>query len=66
MAAFRRAVVDHGGVAGGLHLETTPDAVTECVPDARSAHLVGDAYESFCDPRLNVGQAISVVSAWHA
>ncbi|MFE1075181.1 3-deoxy-7-phosphoheptulonate synthase [Streptomyces sp. NPDC058783] len=66
VAAFRRAVVDHGGVAGGLHLETTPDAVTECVPDARSAHLVGDAYESFCDPRLNVGQAISVVSAWHA
>ncbi|MET7453915.1 3-deoxy-7-phosphoheptulonate synthase [Streptomyces sp. NPDC005574] len=65
VVAFHRAVVDSGGVAGGLHLEATPDAVLECVPDARSADLVGDAYESFCDPRLNAGQAISVVSAWH-
>ncbi|MEV0844575.1 3-deoxy-7-phosphoheptulonate synthase [Streptomyces sp. NPDC049954] len=63
--AFHRAVTDHGGTAGGLHLETTPDAVMECVPDARTAHLVGDDYESFCDPRLNAGQAVSVVSAWH-
>lgn len=65
VAAFHQAVVHHGGVAGGLHLEATPDSVMECVPDARSAGLVGDAYESFCDPRLNAGQAISVVSAWH-
>ncbi|MEU0032144.1 3-deoxy-7-phosphoheptulonate synthase [Streptomyces sp. NPDC006335] len=65
VAAFHQAVVRHGGVAGGLHLEATPDAVLECVPDARTADLVGDAYESFCDPRLNAGQAISVVSAWH-
>jgi 3-deoxy-7-phosphoheptulonate synthase len=66
VAAFHRAVVDSGGIAGGLHLEATPDAVLECVPDARSADLVGDAYETFCDPRLNAGQAISVVSAWHS
>ncbi|MFK4149067.1 3-deoxy-7-phosphoheptulonate synthase [Streptomyces sp. NPDC004065] len=65
VAAFHHAVVRHGGVAGGLHLETTPDAVMECVPDARAADLVGDSYQSFCDPRLNVGQAVSVVSAWH-
>ncbi|MFE9251305.1 3-deoxy-7-phosphoheptulonate synthase [Streptomyces sp. NPDC007088] len=65
VTAFHRAVTDHGGTAGGLHLETTPDAVMECVPDARTAHLVGDAYESFCDPRLNAGQAVSVVSAWN-
>lgn len=65
VTAFHRAVADHGGTPGGLHLETTPDAVMECVPDARTAHLVGDDYESFCDPRLNVGQAVSVVSAWH-
>jgi 3-deoxy-7-phosphoheptulonate synthase len=66
VAAFHRAVTDHGGVAGGLHLETTPDAVLECVPDARSADQVGDSYQSFCDPRLNPGQAVSVLSAWHA
>jgi 3-deoxy-7-phosphoheptulonate synthase len=66
VAAFHRAVTDHGGVAGGLHLETTPDAVLECVPDARMADLVGDSYQSFCDPRLNAGQAVSVLSAWHA
>ncbi|MEV5986098.1 3-deoxy-7-phosphoheptulonate synthase [Streptomyces sp. NPDC052051] len=66
VAAFYHAVVRHGGVAGGLHLETTPDSVMECVSDARMAHLVGDSYETFCDPRLNVGQAISVVSAWQA
>ncbi|MHB9864540.1 3-deoxy-7-phosphoheptulonate synthase [Streptomyces sp. YIM S03343] len=65
VAAFHHAVVQHGGIAGGLHLETTPDAVMECVPDARSADLVGESYQSFCDPRLNVGQAVSVVSAWH-
>ncbi|GGR04453.1 3-deoxy-7-phosphoheptulonate synthase [Streptomyces pilosus] len=65
VVAFHRAVVDHGGVAGGLHLEATPDAVLECVADAAEADRVGDAYESFCDPRLNAGQAVSVVSAWH-
>ncbi|MCN9243334.1 3-deoxy-7-phosphoheptulonate synthase [Streptomyces sp. RY43-2] len=65
VAAFHHAVVQHGGVAGGLHLETTPDSVMECVPDARMADLVGDSYQSFCDPRLNVSQAVSVVSAWH-
>ncbi|MEU6807630.1 3-deoxy-7-phosphoheptulonate synthase [Streptomyces sp. NPDC046831] len=65
VAAFQQAVVRHGGIAGGLHLEATPDAVLECVPDERMADQVGDAYESFCDPRLNAGQAISVVSAWH-
>ncbi|MFI2379152.1 3-deoxy-7-phosphoheptulonate synthase [Streptomyces sp. NPDC018964] len=65
VAVFHDVVVRHGGTAGGLHLETTPDAVVECVPDARADGLVGDAYETFCDPRLNVGQAVSVVSAWH-
>ncbi|WP_281730728.1 3-deoxy-7-phosphoheptulonate synthase [Streptomyces tagetis] len=64
VVAFHHAVVRHGGTAGGLHLETTPDAVLECVEDAREAHLVGDAYKTFCDPRLNVDQAVRVVSAW--
>ncbi|MEU1055479.1 3-deoxy-7-phosphoheptulonate synthase [Streptomyces sp. NPDC005876] len=53
----------HGLHAGGLHLESAPDDVTECV--ARAADLaVGTPlprYESGCDPRLNPAQAEEVV-----
>ncbi|GAA0913509.1 phenazine biosynthesis protein PhzC [Streptomyces thermoalcalitolerans] len=62
--AFHHAVTSAGGVAGGLHLETTPDDVTECVSDPSAVECVGSAYTTFCDPRLNPGQAISVVTAW--
>ncbi len=59
---FRR-VLDLAGVpAGGLHLEATPDDVTECVLD--TAELGSGPFTSLCDPRLNTGQAIEVVSAW--
>ncbi|WP_037677758.1 3-deoxy-7-phosphoheptulonate synthase [Streptomyces griseus] len=61
---FQVAVRDSGGVAGGLHLETTPDDVTECVQNESDIGHVGDKYTSFCDPRLNPGQAVSVISAW--
>ncbi|MET9516309.1 3-deoxy-7-phosphoheptulonate synthase [Streptomyces sp. NPDC002994] len=61
---FHHAVTAGGGVAGGIHLETTPDEVTECVTDQDRMHQVGDKYTSFCDPRLNPRQAISVASAW--
>lgn len=58
---FQAAVVDGGGVAGGLHLEVTPANVSECVDD--SADLV-EGYTTLCDPRLNRAQAIEVASAW--
>lgn len=61
---FHRAVTDGGGVAGGMHLETTPDQVTECVADHDRIHEVGDKYTSLCDPRLNPRQAMTVASAW--
>ncbi|MFI9076718.1 3-deoxy-7-phosphoheptulonate synthase [Streptomyces sioyaensis] len=61
---FQRAVESAGGVAGGLHLEATPDEVTECVADPAGADRVGEAYTSLCDPRLNPSQAVSVVAAW--
>ncbi|MFD9790406.1 3-deoxy-7-phosphoheptulonate synthase [Streptomyces sp. NPDC059070] len=61
---FHRAVTAAGGTAGGIHLETTPDDVTECVTDHDRLHEVGDKYTSFCDPRLNPRQAVSVASAW--
>jgi 3-deoxy-7-phosphoheptulonate synthase len=61
---FQQAVRGAAGVAGGLHLETTPDNVTECVLNDSQLDQVGDKYTSFCDPRLNPDQAIAVVSAW--
>ncbi|MFI8083774.1 3-deoxy-7-phosphoheptulonate synthase [Kitasatospora sp. NPDC086009] len=61
---FQHAVRNAGGTAGGLHLETTPDDVTECVQSEARIDEVGAKYTSFCDPRLNPGQALSVVSAW--
>ena len=62
--AFQSAVRDAGGIAGGLHLETTPDAVTECVLNESRVDQVGEKYTSLCDPRLNLEQAVSVVSSW--
>ncbi|MER6222658.1 3-deoxy-7-phosphoheptulonate synthase [Streptomyces sp. 900105755] len=62
---FRRAVESAGGVAGGVHLETTPDDVTECASDEAALARVGDRYTSRCDPRLNPRQALTVVSAWN-
>jgi 3-deoxy-7-phosphoheptulonate synthase len=61
---FKRAVAVGNGVAGGIHLETTPNDVTECVADASEIDSVGDRYTSLCDPRLTPRQAVSVVSAW--
>ncbi|MGX4653930.1 3-deoxy-7-phosphoheptulonate synthase [Micromonospora sp. SCSIO 07396] len=62
--AFQEAIRDAGGVAGGLHLETTPDDVTECVGDDCPPERVGERYTSLCDPRLNPAQALSVIAAW--
>ncbi|BAJ31675.1 MULTISPECIES: 3-deoxy-7-phosphoheptulonate synthase [Kitasatospora] len=61
---FQAAVALAGGVAGGLHLETTPDAVTECASRPDDLDRVGEHYTSFCDPRLNPDQALAVVRAW--
>ncbi|KUH39329.1 MULTISPECIES: 3-deoxy-7-phosphoheptulonate synthase [Streptomyces] len=63
---FVGAVRAAGGVPAGLHLETTPDDVTECAADTADLARVGDRYTSHCDPRLTVEQATSVISAWDA
>ncbi|MFE7313775.1 3-deoxy-7-phosphoheptulonate synthase [Streptomyces sp. NPDC057555] len=62
--AFQTVVHQAGGVAGGIHLETTPDEVTECVGTRGDIDRAGDKYTTLCDPRLNPRQAVSVVSAW--
>ncbi len=63
---FRLAVTRSGGVAGGLHLEITPDDTTECVRDESELDRVSDRYASLCDPRLNPAQARTVIDAWAA
>ncbi|MET9377040.1 3-deoxy-7-phosphoheptulonate synthase [Streptomyces sp. NPDC003035] len=64
ISEFQLAVCSSGGIAGGVHLETTPDDVTECVLGEQWVGRCGDYYTSFCDPRLNPGQAVTVISAW--
>ncbi|MFE6868564.1 3-deoxy-7-phosphoheptulonate synthase [Kitasatospora sp. NPDC057692] len=66
VARFVEAVRASGGVAGGLHLETTPDDVTECASTEAELDSVGERYTTSCDPRLNPAQAVSVVSSWTA
>jgi 3-deoxy-7-phosphoheptulonate synthase len=61
---FRAAIAAAGGLACGLHLETTPDEITECVPDETGLATVADSRGSLCDPRLNPRQAVSVIRAW--
>ncbi|MEV0618264.1 3-deoxy-7-phosphoheptulonate synthase [Nonomuraea sp. NPDC050404] len=65
VTAFQLAVRAAGGVPGGVHLETTPDDVTECVDAGNGADRTGQRYTTLCDPRLNPRQAVSVVSAWN-
>jgi len=52
----------HGSFLGGMHLELTGDAVTECT--GGSEGLVDDDlrlnYTTFCDPRLNEKQALEL------
>jgi 3-deoxy-7-phosphoheptulonate synthase len=66
VVAFQRAVADAGGIAAGLHLETTPDDVTECAWSEAQSADVGTRYTTLCDPRLNPRQAVAVAGAWSA
>lgn len=66
VSRFVSAVRDAGGIPGGLHLETTPDDVTECADTEAELASVGERYTSLCDPRLTPRQAMSVISSWTA
>ncbi|MGW7081783.1 3-deoxy-7-phosphoheptulonate synthase [Streptomyces sp. NPDC054866] len=66
VSRFIEAVRGAGGVPGGLHLETTPDDITECATTQADLDSVGERYTSHCDPRLNGWQAKTVVSSWTA
>lgn len=57
-----RIHAEHDSFLGGIHLELTGDAVTECV--GGSEGLVEDDlstnYTTYCDPRLNEKQALEL------
>jgi 3-deoxy-7-phosphoheptulonate synthase len=60
---FCAVLREHGIHPGGVHLEITPDDVSECV-DSHADLAAGPnhaRYRSACDPRLNPGQAFSLV-----
>ncbi|GGK75897.1 phospho-2-dehydro-3-deoxyheptonate aldolase [Mangrovihabitans endophyticus] len=48
--------------AAGLHLETTPEPVVECVS---AAHERPGPRTSLCDPRLNTEQALTLTERWY-
>lgn len=54
-----------GTVPGGVHLELTPEDVTECLGGAEEVldhHLEDPAgYRALCDPRLNARQSLDLV-----
>lgn len=59
---FRDVLEAHGLHAGGLHLETSADPVTECVGGTvDSERELATHYTSLCDPRLNGDQAAELV-----
>jgi 3-deoxy-7-phosphoheptulonate synthase len=52
-----------GTYAGGIHIEMTGDDVTECVGGGVAAVAeadLKDRYHTYCDPRLNAGQALEL------
>ncbi|TKX26628.1 phospho-2-dehydro-3-deoxyheptonate aldolase-1 [Elsinoe australis] len=51
-----------GSFLGGVHLELTGDAVTECTGGSQglSDADLSTRYETFCDPRLNEKQALEL------
>ena len=57
--AAHRAV---GTWPGGVHVELTGDAVTECLggADDISAADLPERYETMCDPRLNGRQSLDL------
>ncbi|KAF2500995.1 phospho-2-dehydro-3-deoxyheptonate aldolase-like protein [Lophium mytilinum] len=52
----------HGSFLGGMHLELTGDAVTECVGGSEGLNEedLSLNYTTYCDPRLNEKQALEL------
>lgn len=58
-----------GEKLGGVHLESTPDNVTECVGGRNNKIAeedLGKAYTTYCDPRLNGEQTVDFLKEFAA
>ena len=65
LTTFTEVLGDLGVHPGGLHLETTPFHVNECVDHLDTAHAIdGSLYSTLCDPRLNPMQSLQTAAAW--
>lgn len=52
----------HGTCPGGIHVEMTPELVTECIDfDKVTNNTLHDNYVSKCDPRLNSHQILKLI-----
>ncbi|KAJ9269895.1 hypothetical protein DTO212C5_4069 [Paecilomyces variotii] len=65
LSELKQALAIHreaGSFLGGMHLELTGEAVTECVGGAGGLTEEGlsERYTTFCDPRLNEKQALEL------
>jgi 3-deoxy-7-phosphoheptulonate synthase len=62
LQATLRIHSDQGSYLGGVHLELTGDAVTECLGGSENLDEddLSTNYTSFCDPRLNEKQALEL------
>lgn len=45
---------------GGIHIELTGDAVTECLGGSDEIQNLAPRYETMCDPRLNARQSLDL------
>lgn len=59
--SFFRVLRSHGLDGQGIHLESTPDPVRECVETAEGLDEHLDSYRTACDPRLNEAQVGEVM-----
>ncbi len=60
MNAFHEILTAHNVVPAGVHLEMTPEAVTECIYKNESEATFTN-YQSLCDPRLNAEQSLRLM-----
>jgi 3-deoxy-7-phosphoheptulonate synthase len=62
LRVFFAVLAEHGLVPAGIHLEMTPDGVTECVDGPADLGRLLPDYRSACDPRLNPRQVDTVAA----
>lgn len=58
--SFFVAHQQEGTIPGGVHLELTSDAVTECIDTEVTNETLELDYQALCDPRLNARQSLEL------